>query len=124
MNELKDIRRAWYQAFYQGDIEALQKYETDNFVFISGTGIERQNRYVNIQARVENGSWFKAKVFQKEQRLEFKPLSEKCCLVTGIAEANTEQCSFGAVYFSEVWSKSGNNWRVESLHVSNVDKVQ
>lgn len=120
MSDLSDIKKArehWYQAYFEGNTETLQKIEAADFYVQSPKGkLERNKRYESIKQAIQSGKWFQSNVSKEEDALRYL-LNDGKAKVSGHGRTMANGDEVADVLFEEKWVKSKQGWQVEALHL-------
>ncbi len=120
MEELQEAREAWSKAFLSGDTEAMRSIESPSFSVLSEKGrVLANERYSFIDSAKSSNSWFKPSAVKAENNVEYVQHGE-VCNVSGIGKITAQGNTIRHLTFSELWVKQGTQWRVKSLHMSNI----
>lgn len=123
MEEIREIRDIWLQAYLDGNTEKLAKIESDGFSIISGQGIETNpSRLEKISARKLSDQWFKPSASFQNTQMEYQHLGS-VVTVTGLFEIKAKNKVIRSSYVSEVWQKINNNWQITLAHASSKNEV-
>ncbi|NNO00747.1 nuclear transport factor 2 family protein [Vibrio sp. B1-2] len=119
MKQLSEIRSNWHNSFLRGEVEILKAIEMPSFKAVNEFGIECGDaRYSTISKKVSDGRWFKSSVYTTDVNLEFLLLGNTC-YVTGLGEIRSIDSVIRRVFFSEIWIKINDVWKINQIHTSN-----
>lgn len=109
------LREEWYEAYYDGDVNVLDRLETDDFVVIPPAGLPEttQRCYADIAERARTGQWFPSGTTRGPEQAEYRLLGDDAAVVYGRV-GRAEQG--GVTAFTEVWVRRQGQWRVAHLH--------
>ncbi|PHI34625.1 hypothetical protein CBQ28_23835 [Pseudoalteromonas sp. GCY] len=121
MKQLSEIRSNWHNSFLRGDVEILKDIEMPSFKAVNELGIEcRDARYSTINKRVSDGRWFKSSVYASDVSLDILELGDTC-IITGLGEIRSKDSTIRRIFFSEIWIKINEGWKINQIHTSNAN---
>jgi hypothetical protein len=115
-DQLIQVRAAWYQAFIAGDTGTLDRIEADSFFVVNESGIQgKRAQLQGIAHAVQAGDWFPEGSRTEDQHLDVLPHGE-LALVRGRGRTVSGDAEAPSIFFTELWQRQGDAWRVASLH--------
>lgn len=120
LSDIKKTREHWYNAYFKGDTDVLEKIEASDFYVTSPKGKEdRGTRYDTIKQAIETGKWFKTSITLEEDALEYL-LNDRKAMVLGHGRTLENGAPLLEMQFEEKWVKSKTGWQVQALHLNKV----
>lgn len=114
--DLEQVRDAWLDAFYQGDVLALQRYEHAQLKVIYEDKARTEsslNRYEQIAHAVQNAVWKPQKPAIVAEEFEFDEQSQQCTVYLK-SDANR-------VIMQEIW-RLDHTWMLLELRFCQVKR--
>jgi hypothetical protein len=126
-DKLLAARDAWYEAFYAGDTDAMDKVEAKEFVVIGEragkTGMQtKEEQLKGIKKAVEDKKWFPKGMTQGTEDLRIR-FEGNVAVITGRGWAkppDQKDPPKERAAQTEVWVERGNGWSVLHLHFHGV----
>ena len=126
-DKLLAARDAWYEAFYRGDTDAMDKVEAKEFVVIGERGgqtsmLTKEEQLKGIKKAVEDRKWFPKGMTQGTEDLRIR-FEGNVAVITGrgwakAPDQNDRPKERAAL--SEVWVERDDGWTVLHLHFHGV----
>ena len=110
--KILDANKVWFDAYIQGDADAMDQMETDDFVFIQdGRLVDKAEQLASIRQRET--------VLDRTHVVELHKITTAgdAVVVTGFNTGTSAGQDF-RLAFSEVWVREGDSWRVKLAHYS------
>ena len=114
MDHLSKLRELWYSAYIAGDTSALRVYESPNLRVIVNGEIETGDRYSDIQAKVDLGTWFQPKI----ERDDTCAKTDSGFIVDGIAKVIEGKAAGKELSYSEVWNYENGSLKISRLTIN------
>ena len=122
-DKLLAARDAWYEAFYRGDTDAMDKVEAKEFVVIGDrSGGTKEEQLKGIKKAVEEKKWFPKGTAQGTEDLRLR-FEGNVAVVTGRAwmkAPDQKAPSKERTALTEVWVERDGSWTVLHLHFHRV----
>ena len=114
-----DAHNAWFEAFDHGDLDAIDRIETDDFVLVNVDRIVgKQQQIQNIRAGFGGGIEMTRVV-----GVHSFSLIGNAAVVIGVGYSSSQEGG-ASFLFTEVWVQSNGRWQVRSAHFSPVGTAQ
>ena len=111
--QVLDSHKAWFEAFDRGDVEAIDRMETDDFVLVNGDRIvDKQQQLENIRTGFGGGAEMTRVV-----GLHSFSLMGDAAVITGV-QYSSSQAGGDSIVFTEVWMRGDAGWKVTLAHFS------
>jgi ketosteroid isomerase-like protein len=118
-DELLAAREVWYKSFNQGNTEEMDRLETNDFLVMSGFGVETKDEQLRgIKARVEAKNWKSDDSKQVTEDLRVRFYGD-AAIVTGRGWTKTRNQTDPPkeqFLLTEVWLERDGRWSVCHLH--------
>jgi len=123
MEQLLQARTRWFKAYFDGDVNALERIEAAEFSTICDAGkLSRQEHLDGIAAAMREGCWF-AEGSKKEDANRQMLIFGSTALVTGFSQTVTLGRFMPLEAFTEIWRHVGDDWQAVHLHYSHVKRT-
>ena len=123
MEHLLETRARWFRAYFDGDVNALDRIEAAQFSTICDAGkLSKQEHLDGIAAALREGCWF-AEGSKKEDANRHVQMVGCAALVSGFSQTVTLGRFMPLEAFTEVWQQVGDDWRAVHLHYSHVKRT-
>ena len=118
-DKLLAARDAWYEAFYRGDTDAMDKVEAKEFVVIGDrAGGTKEEQLKGIKKAVEDKKWFPKGTAQVTEDLRVR-FEGNVAVVTGrawVKAPDQKDPPKERTALTEVWVERDGRWTVLHLH--------
>ena len=108
-NQLEKTRDIWVNAFFTGDYEVLEQYESEHFKVVyeeDGRVESNYTRYEKIAHAVNNGVWKPRKLNIEFEEYEYDREQKQCRVLIGL-DANHPK-------IQELWQNL-DGWKITEL---------
>jgi ketosteroid isomerase-like protein len=114
--DLLNTRENWYSAFFAGDTDAMAHIEADSFCVVHESGVQSKWEQLHgISRAVLADQWFPTSVRKQDATLSLQNHGE-FAVVSGQSHTLIDDERLASVYFSELWRKHAQDWKVMHLH--------
>ena len=126
-DKLLAARDAWYEAFYRGDTDAMDKVEAKEFVVIGDRGgAAKEEQLKGIKKAVEDKKWFPKGTAQVTEDLRVR-FEGNVAVVTGrawVKAPDQKDPPKERTALTEVWVERDGRWTVLHLHYHRIALAQ
>ena len=110
-----NAHNAWFAAFDRGDVDAIDRMETDDFVLVNRDRIvDKRQQLENIRTGLGGGT-----EMTRVTGVHSFSLIGDAAVLTGLAYSSS-QAGGESFLFSEVWVQREGRWQIRLAHFSSV----
>ena len=121
--QIQTARLQWLKAFFSGDMEILDRLETDEFTVITGGVVgDKKTQLALIKERVDAGDWFPPGISSVDIDVKTRFPANDVAIVSGhVANKLPGQDEPGMrMAVTEVWQRTDGKWQAAHLHYHQV----
>ncbi|MBS0343341.1 MAG: nuclear transport factor 2 family protein [Proteobacteria bacterium] len=120
MEKLLAARARWMRAYFDGDVDTLDKLEADDFSSTCRLGNQnKKEQLAGIASAVREGCWFADGSMGQDLQRHVHMLGD-LALVHGVIRTEAFGQLPPSVASTEVWQRAGSDWQALRLHFSDL----
>ena len=122
MEELLAARARWIRAYFDGDVDTLDRLEAADFSSTCRLGNQtKKEQLEGIASAVREGCWFVDGSLGEDMERHVHLLGE-IALVHGVIRTEAFGQLPPSVASTEVWQRAGSEWQALRLHFSDAKR--
>jgi len=124
---IQTARQGWLKAFFGGDTKTMDRLETDEFSVLTGTIVsDKRSQLAGIKEQVDAGKWFPPGFESVDVKVSIRFVGPNVAIVSGHSGSKGPGEKEPRMLFAvtEVWQRSGDEWRVAHLHYHALEDLE